>query len=72
MNYGLYIGAIITLILCILDLHKHNRIVEELFPDYDKDYKMRSNLLIEMYGFYFLLAILVIGFVLFIIGEANK
>ena len=68
MDYT-YIGLLIILLLCVADLHRHNRKVEEMFPDYgdEKQDKMRRELTIELYGFYLLIFALIILSVISII-----
>jgi len=64
-NYYGFIVCIVTLIFCIVDVNKHNKTAENLFPDsaVQEEYRKRKSLTIEMYPFYFLLLALIGTFI---------
>ena len=70
MTISTFIILIIIISLNILDLHKHNKRVEEMFPfiDSGRNDKYRIELPIHLYGHYFVLIIVIAMFVRFICG----
>lgn len=60
MNF-IYLSCAILLFFAIGDLHQHNKKVEKMFPDPDdkRQSDMRRELTISLFGFYFVLIILV-------------
>jgi hypothetical protein len=60
MEFG-YLGCAIWLAICMVDLHSHNKKLEKMFPDESNaDHRnKRMELSISLYGFGFLMVILI-------------
>ena len=77
MKSGTYLALAVWLLICLADLHKHNKNVDKLFADPDpnlpdgKHSRMRNELHIELYGFYLLLIALLVLFVLNLISDLS-
>ncbi len=64
MDFG-YILCAVWLIICLVDLHNHNKKIEKMFPEeFNPDHRRnRDNLTISFYPFGFLLVMLIVLFI---------